>query len=475
MLPWPSPPAPSGRAAPLALLALLAGGCDAPDEALGEGEVPAGRCAVQPEAFEDLRVEESEIATVPVVQWSTAAAVQSHIAWEGADGLLRASHSAAASATHRFTARGVHAGETIALRAVFEEGDTLVCSEVLPWTAGSLPASLPVLSTEGAAIDAHALIPLFTEESNALAVVDGAGAYVWYAENDPATWRVRPARDGDAMLINHHPRGIALDGSVERVEWDGSRAVLATAAGLHTDFVELPDGVVAGLVWDVRTRTDGTGRVRTLIGDAVVEFPPDAEPRTVWSIWDDFEPDLALDWPTGDGALDGVAEDWSHANSISHDLERDQYLVTVTSLQGVVAVDRSSGALAWAAGAVEGDVVPDGPDTLHNPHSVARAEGDRYLVFNRGEFGTDCSNATWFDLDTAAGTATTAAVYAGQSCTNVTYLGQADPLPDGGAMVVWTTAGRIETVDADGALQWALAAQLGAAFGFSALTPSLYP
>ena len=106
---------------------------------------------------------------------------------------------------------------------------------------------------------------------------------------------------------------------------------------------------------------------------------------------------------------------------------------------------------------------------------MSRVQGDEYLVFNRGDLGVGCSNATSFTIDEGNGTVTGGAVYSGQECTSVTYLGQADPLPEGGMFVVWTTAGRIERVDADQELTWALTSQLGAAFGFSAPMATLYP
>jgi Arylsulfotransferase (ASST) len=436
----------------------------------------ADACTVDDSLFVGLSVAETTIPTVPSVTWSTDVAGTGWLVFEGEDGELAESAAVGPTTTHALTVRGLHAKEEATIRAYVETDSGVSCSESFTWTADSLPASLPSLGIEGEAVDDYTAIPLFTEEGNSIAVVDGEGEYVWHQENhDLNAWRVRQALDGDGFLFNLHPSGLNELGAIYRVDWNGTRTELASDVGLHTDFVELSDGTVAGLTWDVRDVVETDGTRRTLVGDSITEYPKDGLPRVVWSVWDDFVPDLSIDWPVGDGSVAADAEDWSHVNSISFDEERNQYLVTVTSIQGVVAVDRTSGDLVWSASASEGTLSGGSGELMRNPHSVSRVDGDEYVVFNRGNLGVDCSNATRFTVDEANETLTGGDVYAGQDCTSVTYLGQAAPLSDGGMFVVWTTAGRIDRIDADQELKWALTSQLGAAFGFSTPMASLYP
>jgi hypothetical protein len=426
--------------------------------------------------FTSLASSTTAVPTVPAVSWSTSVEAVAWVRFVGEDGVERETPLPEAKDEGRVTLRGLHSGEEWSAVVVLETDEGTYCSSPLEGQNGSLSSSLPVLSLSGEPlVDEWTTTPMFTLDGSHVTVIDGAGELVFAWKAEDQVWRSRFAQNGAGLVINQHAAGIWADGSILRLGWDGSVSTAVSHPGLHTDFVELSDGTLAGLVWDVRTFVDAEGDTRTILGDQLVEFSPSGEATVLWNVFDHFTPDLSIDWPIGIGALDDEAEDWSHANGLSYDEDSGEYYVSVPGIQSIVAVSRAARDQIWAVGYDYGNIETDARETILNPHSVYRTGDDQFLIFNRNSFDGGCSEASTIEIDFSQSKARTHSTYDGSQCLNVTYLGEAQPTDDDGMLLVWTTAGILERLDSEQASTWSVSAQLGAAFGFSHVTGSLYP
>lgn len=478
------------RLTPLPLVAALAlAACvHPPGDGTAPGEADTGfeelvdvaGCSDDPGFFSEVNAELTEQSTVLEVTWTTAEEARSYVVVAEDDGLdetLRSSHSARGPDTeHDILVRGLHANTAVHYKLAAQVGEELVCSEERVVETGGLPASLPTFErTAGTdeGTEGYTIAPVITAQGSFASIFDSNGRLVWAWEREDTIWRTAMARGGDGILVNVHASSLTTKGAVAHVAFDGTVTELAAVRAAHTDFVELPDGALAVLGWTV-AEYEHEGETRKILGDTILEVNSEGAVREIWNVFDHFTPDLEQRWEDTMNIAEGV-EDWSHANGFSYDEASDAYLVSVSGLHTVVAVDRMSGAQLWALGEDSSDFAVESM-AVHWPHSVYAMEGDRVLVFNRNDYEEqECSEVVIFELDHDAGTATEAMTYGGQDCISVYFLGEARPLPDGGVQVIWTTGGRIDHIDADGTLRWSLQSALGAGIGFSDFTETLYP
>lgn len=437
-------------------------------------------CADDPDFFSDISAALTEQSTVLEVSWSTAEEARSYVVVaedDGVDETLRSGSTARGPDTeHDILVRGLHANTAVHFKLAAQVGEELVCSDERVVETGGLPASLPTFERTdgtGQGTEGYTLAPVITAQGSFASIFDSNGRLVWAWEREDTIWRTAMARAGDGILVNMHASSLYTKGAVSHVAFDGTVTELAAVRAAHTDFVELPDGNLAVLGWVVQ-EFEHEGETRSILGDTVLEVDGEGRVREVWNVFDHFTPDLEQRWEDTMNVAEGV-EDWSHANGFSYNEATDSYLVSVSGLHTVVAIDRVSGAQLWSLGE-EGEDFATESMAVHWPHSVYAMSDDRVLVFNRNDYeAQECSEVVIFELDRVAGTAEEVLTYGGQDCLSVYFLGEARPLPDGGVQVIWTTSGRIDHIDADGTLRWSLQSALGAGIGFSDFTQTLYP
>jgi hypothetical protein len=436
--------------------ALLVGCQDSADDAFETAEIAAGR-----------------VPTVPVVTWTSAEAGEAYVRFSGENGEILRTPLSDATTEGRVTLRGVRGGEEVLAVVVRLEGEEERCSPVLELVTDELPSSLPTLSFEGERDDGFIAMPLFTESTFAITVVDGEGQIVFYMERPMPVWRARFSRDGDAILFNESATEWDQQGFIYRVDWEGAVETLISLPNMHTDFDELPDGSMVVLDWAMRDYVDGEGDVRSIVGDRALRIAPDGSMTPLWNVFDHFTPDLSQSWPTG--TPHPTAEEWSHTNQITYDDERDEIYLSVQAIQAVVGLDGSDGEQLWSVSAEDASILTDQGDTILNPHSIYHWRDDQYLVFNRNALDGSCSEVTALEFTAEDSHATTLWEYTGDDCYAVYYLGEARPLPDDDILVTWTTSGRVERITPEQENVWSLTSSLGGAFGFSDWSDDLYP
>lgn len=451
--------------------AALLGACVDPgkDSSASDDTAPPDELTV-----DGLEVSVATISTVLEVRWRTDAPTRSDVTATFGDETITVSETEATEEHHAVLV-GVPPQTEVTVRVTADGTDA---SAEAVATTGALPAWVPDFAYEArepeSAEPGIRLIPVILATGGGLVGVDVQGRVVWsYPPSDTLVevpFRVWRSLDGEAILFNSNAPSADSDAPVYRIPLTGDDVSVTKLRGAHTDFVEYTPGGYLSLGWDIRDVGDG----RMVLGDTIVERAPDGTERVVWSAWDDFEPDLSMTYGNLYPA-DPTVEDWTHINGIAYDPATDEVLVTTTWNSAVIAVERTSGEIAWWFNDFGGTYASeDEPGRIDFPHSVQPIDGG-VLVFSRGNFNSPgaCSAAVDVALDDGARTAAETWRYESEDCLLITFLGGAERLPGGNTLITWTTAGRLDEVTPGGGLAWRVGTPIGAGFGFSTLVDGL--
>ena len=441
---------------------LLAGcGGDARDkgEAPDSG-APAPAACVVSDAFGDLTAALTEVPTVVRVSWAgTPPPGAVRIRFD--DGVRARFTPVVEGDRQDALLIGLGALRTVSWTIESDDGVTRRCSPTQTVQTGALDPRLPERVVSGVDPSGNWAATSILTQSDAFAVVlDEGGRVVWarHMGEDPprGPFRVALARSGDALLTGTTSFEVSDQAVVERIGWDGVVQSEVRVRGGHTDFVELPDGSIAMLGWDLRPFSGE----RFLLGDTLVIVQPDGTARSIWSSYDAVTPDLSRRYDSGFYRADPRVEDWSHANGISFADAEGAFYVTMRGLNVLARID-ADGSTDWTAGG-PGAGIPT--DLLDNPHSVELQEDGSYLVFNAMKEA--CSSVQRLRVDPTARQVTSEGVYQGTECLNVYLFGDARVETGGHVRVAWSSAGRIETFDAAGTSLQRIDLGVGSIFGF---------
>jgi len=441
--------------------------------------IPAG-CA-SPEAFVNLEVELSEdFPTVATVRWDAAEEEEAtaRVAWRRDD----ADDERYVEATRtgdRWEAVvvGLLPETTYSLVATVDSDDGLQQSEPQALTTGPLPASFTRFTMDGeqAAADRGGfLLTTFVSIPSAAVIIDlQRGDYVWwYVEEheDTSIRRAHLAREATAIYMLESDSLYYSEAQRESdLVWmvlDGSDVSRAPIKGLHHDFVERPDGVIAIIHKDQRLVQEDPNVA--VAGDQIVELVAGGDNDVVWSLWD--TPAYAP------GMIDQVLDGESHANALDHDPDSDTYYLSSRNLQAIFAVDRASGETLWQFGGDRSDFTsPDGDTHLTTLQHQFQVLDDTLLVFDNGNEYQAGSRVVEYGLDHDSGIAEVIWEYR-KDPTDLCYaLGDVTRFDDGNTMITWSTSGIIEEVDPQGEVVWRMTLPLGVGLGYTTWFETLNP
>jgi hypothetical protein len=419
------------------------------------------------------------IPTVAVVEWETTREVTSWVAF-GPPGTLLWSTASQASAgrSHRAALAGLQEATDYEFQVVAELDGALVRSELFDFQTGLLPSGIPELDTVVLEPDAlqdgytvTVLLPTW-DGYVYVVVIDGDGEIVWAWPSQGNVIRAALSHDRSSVVFGTMafgdgggpiPPGFTGGTVLRSVSLDGEEVVDIAVEGPLLDFALLDDGWYAILVREGR-EIDGV----SFYGDRVLRVGPQGQLETVWSAFDTFEADPA-DYP-------GVEWlDWTHSNALDCDRDAGICYVTVKYLQAVVAFDSRSGETLWvldkdATGFTTSDPLP----LIDRPHSVAAVDGGILVHDQADPQAGYCSGMMVFELDESARTVARTWSYAPETCIANDYLGNSEPLPDGGRLMTTGCAGVLEVVSASGDLRRRQEAELGACLGYATPEASLY-
>lgn len=401
----------------------------------------------------------ADVVTVVTVSWTTSEPTRGQVIYRGAGGEQETPLESQAGTTHSVPLLGLTADTDVEYQVVLEDGSSSDSQSV---HTGTLPGELPSTTVSGDGHDDFIVTPLLGNSAGPI-ILDPEGRVVWYAlpDSDLDTYRVRLARDGSGVYYNlASVSGDPSDDSVlVESSWTGEELRRVAIPRLAHDFVELEDGTIAAMV--VEFRTDDAGQ--DVRGDSLVEIAPDDTVTTVWDTWDCFDP---TEQPGDDPVLG-----WTFANALDYDAEGDGYWLNLRNFSSIVHIDRATGACDEVVGSEAATVTLDG-DAFHHEHQFDRV-GDDLLVFDNDGAGDRTSRVIEYSVDAAAGVAREIWSYSADPSVYSFVLGDVHRYDDGDTFVDWSVAGQMDRVDADGKLLWRMNTDLGTAFGFLELHPSL--
>lgn len=328
------------------------------------------------------------------------------------DGVSARTFASPPARTHRVRVLGLRpdAAHTVTVRAEgLPDAALSVVTEPLP---PDLPAPSVTVHDRAAMEPGVTLLVM----ADWMVMYDADGVPVW----------LRRAPSEDVHQVGPTPRGtlllqadrtfiaeMALTGEIVR-SWRAARrtgepahAVAVDALALHHDVVELPDGNLLGLSIERRTvpaYPTSEDRPRPfapadVAGDVVIEFRPDGAVVHEWSLLDRLEPGrIGYDAVDGDfwhGFFGGdEVRDWSHANAIAYDPDRNEIVVSLRHQDAVVALDRDTGEVRWIVAPdahwppplAQRLLRPARPDLLqpYHQHAARIGPGGHLLLFDNG-------------------------------------------------------------------------------------------
>lgn len=410
----------------------------------------------------------------------------SRVVWSFEDGAEQATAPVQGPGEHRVLLVGAPALAEVRWRIeVDTAGERRVSDEVVTVTGQLLP-SVPAFTLE---LDDPAryapgyVVGVVISESegydNLVLAWDRQGRVVWYHGVDPSLVNpdLRLPLDGSpGVLFNTFAEdfsaGLKADvGAIQHVTLDGVRSPERRTVLGHHVFAALPDGTLAFAQLDLRetTWTDPEGNTFTepICGEAITELAPDGTERVVWSSWDH----LPVEWNRGFGHrfYGDACIDWLHANQLAWDPTLDSYLFSLSNIDTMVEVDRTTGAtLRWYG--LQGDTPPyafaPGTTPFVFQHGAHYTEAGTLLLSSRHDTGDGPETVILeYAVDHGAGTLTEVWSHGKGLQRHAFALGEAWRQPNGNTLLNTGTQGVLEEVTADGDTAWRITAPLGIFFG----------
>lgn len=411
----------------------------------------------------------TEVHTVVTVTWTTAEPTQGYVEFgnDAAYGLK--TPLTESGTTHSVVLLGLHA-DTEANFRVITVSDTGEETPTENYTilTGSLPPELPALTVTGEVKSWNGKYQVLPIQGTGyvVAVIDDQGQYVWYdvLDSDRNVMRALIAADRMGMvycLTTVGGEGGSVTPSVvRRVSWDGYSTEELVFENMDHDFTELPDGTYAAI-----TLVHGESGEMAL-ADSIVEMSHDGTTFTeIWNAWDDA---YLADW------YNPSSMNWTHANGLDYDPVEDVYYISLKEIGTIVKVDRATGTPLWYLnGKANGFSFTEGSEMVQMQHQFELQDGG-ILIFDNGTGDRGYSRAVEFTLDEDKLEADQIWEYIRDPSVVVFAKGDVARFEDGTTQVVWSSAGEIQNVDADGTVHWQLNTELGYGITFVQIVDSLY-
>ena len=436
---------------------------------------PENRCAL----LDDLQVEVAEPGTVLEIHAETRPAGQVTVEGVHTDlcEVLDRPPITAEGEEHHLRVLGLPPFSAVEVELLVEVGERSCRLSVEEETSG-LPVIVPepelVLGDARFGEDGWIATSVASDEGMSSVLMALDGTVVWVDE-DFAGLRTVVSADRKSVVLNQAARTVDETGTIVTVPFDGSEPATIQAPGLHTDFVEIGDGEYGALQWRVH-KENGLA----LLSSDLVQISEGGS-RRLWSAEEDFavlDADSYDDSTVGGDAWPELLE-WTHVNGLSYDEASDAFLVTEAYNHAVVRVGRETGSgPGWVLGGPASDYRLEPEGFIVSPHSARFIGLDELLVFSRGDIFDDTEDAcAWVSrvhLDRDAGVAREVERYSGRDCNRVSFFGEAAGRPEGGMFILWSSAGRIEEIDAEQKTRYLLEMGLGAAFAYGQRVDTIY-
>lgn len=398
------------------------------------------------------------VSTVVEVAWTGPESGEARVEVHDADGGVLASAWRGGGAQSA-TLVGVPASSSLSALLVDDGGETLSACD---FESGPLPTDLPELTLTGEPGWDGLLATSYVGASAASIVIDERGVVRWYTVTDTGlVYRTRFRADGGGVryLFETNPNA-DLAAYVADIDWDGGGFTVLSGDQHPThDFAVLDDGTL-GMVTSYQI---GGGPDDLSTGNKIVEVRPDGE---IVELWDSLEGYFPGGVPEGADPTDY----WTHGNTLQVDPERDAWWIGFRNRDSLVQVDRATGETLLRLGGAYSDYVFGNRARFTAQHAWQFIDGGILLHDNRDNADED-SRVVELAIDHQARTVEATAVLMHDPPVWVYAMGEPIRLVDGTTLVVWSSAGLIDSFAPDGTPLSSLASELGAGIGYIEYQP----
>ncbi len=422
------------------------------------------------------------LGTVVTVSWQSEGSSEGWVEFGLPGELDRTTPaSAAEEGQHEAVLLGLKPSTGYELRAATLQDGVESYSEVVAVDTGPMDPALPDLSlvwSGSEEVADYQVLSLsdFSGDGSWAVVLDQDLGPTWAYQVPGDAFRARASRFSGDFLVGtfsgeeEQGGGAAPEGSpsgvIYRISPAGDQVEEQQMPGGLVDFVEVEDGLLAGLL-EFEFQVDGYEA--QIMAEKLVEIDGDGDVRELWSPQGALELDESL-LPDGDESFD-----WTHTNYLSYDSSEQAYYLSMRNLGLVAKVDRASGDLLWLLGDDGADFQLQGePDLLCIVHSIEPVEGGVLLFDQTMPAANFCPGMSLVELDEDAMTAEQVWSYAPEGCPQVGWGGNAVELADGSRTIDLGCAGRIEGTTAEDELAWSVESPLDFCLGYTSATASLY-
>lgn len=368
---------------------------------------------------------------------------------------------------------GLHAGTSYSLQVIAFGAGRHATGEVMTFTTGALPHDLPRYTAGGP--DPSAGYVVLASGAYGL-VIDNAGRVVWYHRFP----------NGAGLNFQAQPTGRYVarppTASGQPVTWieidplGNVTGMLSCAGGLQPrfhDLLVLTDGSYWIMCDETRTLdlTAMGGLADARVTGTVVQHI-DASGGLAFS-WSPFDHLAVTDLDPVDRA--GPVVNWTHGNALDLDADGNLYL-SFRSLNEIVRIDTSTGAVVWRMGGPRNDFAFTGAPIppFAGQHGVRiTTSGEILLLDNHGDPAG--SRARRYAYDDATRSAWLEASYPSVPAVRAELGGTTQHLPGGRTLVSFGSGGRVEEYDVAGNVVWRIEGEAGYVFRAQRIRSLYYP
>lgn len=414
----------------------------------------------------DVTAELATIVTVVIVRWHTAEPTTGRVEF-GPDAAYGTTTATTALGTeHEVLLLGTPADTLVHFRVLIdtEAGEAVTSDHTI--TTGPLPTGTPHFVASGTMADEWQFNVLPTQgEVPAVTIVDNQGRVVWYHRPEIVTGNLMRAlltHDRKAVLLGHAGnQGDLASSRLEYISLDGGTIREIPFPFFDHDLTELPDGTVAMIVVETRTRSDGS----PWQADRLVELRPDGTQVEVFNAWEELDSTMFESSPQ---------PNWTHGNGLDYWAAEDAYLFSMKEIGTIAKIDRATGEIEWMIDGRLNQFDFGGDEVVPLQHQFEMLENGNLLIFDNGTPERGYSRAVELDLDIEARTADQVWEYIRNPPVFVFAKGDVQRFDNGNTLVTWSAMGELQMVTPEGLPTWQLNAELGQAFTFVQPFQSFY-
>ncbi len=278
---------------------------------------------------------------------------------------------------------------------IMESGERIIRSEIKTFLTDSLPDFLPdmvLVKDSGDVFDGNILIRNVQPPGQQI-LIDNRGQIVWYHVFDTMLFRPFSWTSDQTILA------LKSDKAMHEINLKGE-LVLDFKYGqqdftelLHHEILKDKDDNILSLtrknqVFDLSSL--GGSASDTIKGDGIIVFNSAGEKIWEWDIFDRTD-------PLKDPDILRSKEDWSHANSISIDVD-GHYLVSFRHFNQIWKVHSETGEVLWKLGK-NGDFAMQPDQYFYLQHAAHINASGELMLFDNGGPGRMISRAISYRID----------------------------------------------------------------------------